>query len=207
MQSSDVGGKPETSHGVVNTDGTTAKEPVVRKKYGRNHSQGASGANQTRNHSQQACGEKEELKQQGYEDSEKNTEIWSDDEKNREEQSQQQAEEQSQRQAREEQSQQQAKQTKGRRPRQGEVRGETRYRRKLQPAVQMSQQGQGEVIMTIPKIDFNDEIVEYKKSHPDSSEAATQKVQKIVMDSLSLNKMYDESQSIARISMLSQLSS
>ena len=42
------------------------------------------------------------------------------------------------------------------------------------------------MIMTIPKIDFNDEIVEYKKNHPDSSEAATQKVQKIVMDSLSL---------------------
>ena len=33
------------------------------------------------------------MKQQGYEDSEKNTKIWSDDAKNREEQSQQQADE------------------------------------------------------------------------------------------------------------------
>ena len=41
MLSSDVGGKPETSHGVVtyhkvtlkgSTDGTTAKEQVVRRK-------------------------------------------------------------------------------------------------------------------------------------------------------------------------------
>ena len=43
------------------------------------------------------------------------------------------------------------------------------------------QQGQGELITTIPKIDFNDEIVE---NHPDSSEAATQTVQNFVMDSL-----------------------
>ena len=43
-------------------------------------------------------------------------------------------EEHSQRQAREEHSQQQAMRTKGLRPRQGEVRGETHHRGKLQPA-------------------------------------------------------------------------
>ena len=151
--SSDVGGKPETSHGVVtyhkvtlkrSTEGTTAKEPVVRENHRRNHSQGASGENPRQNHSQRACGEKEEVKQQGYEDSEKNTKIWSDDEKNREEQSEQQArqeqsqrqarQEQSQRQAREEHGQQQVRQTKGLRARQGEVRGETQCRGKLQRA-------------------------------------------------------------------------
>ena len=59
---------------------------------------------------------------------------WSNDEKNREEQSQQQAEEESQHQAREEHSQWQANPTKGLRPRQGEVRGETPHRAKLQSA-------------------------------------------------------------------------
>ena len=62
------------------------------------------------------------------------------------------------------------------------------------------QQGQyelklGEVITTIPAIYFNEETVEYKNANcSDSSEAATQKVQKIVMDSLSLKQMYDGSQ-------------
>ena len=76
-------------------------------------------------------------------------------------------------QARQEQSQQQAKQTKGLRPRQGEVRGKAQHRGKLQPASPARtdadvQQGQyelklGEVITTIPEIDFDEEIVEYKK--------------------------------------------
>ena len=85
------------------------------------------------------------------------------------------------------------------------------------------QQGQyelkhGEVITTITKIDFNEEIG-VQENHPDSSEAETQKVQKTVKipqvrdqehsDAFfqCLEQMYDESQSRARISMLSQLSS
>ena len=69
MLSSGVGEKPETNHGVVNNHKVTLK-----KKHRRNHSQSASGENQRRNHSQRACGEKNEVKQQGYEDSEKSIE-------------------------------------------------------------------------------------------------------------------------------------
>ena len=69
-----------------------------------------------RNHSQRASGEKNEVKQQAYEDSEKNTKICSKDEKNREEQSQSQArEEHSQRQARKEHSQRQAREEQSQR--------------------------------------------------------------------------------------------
>ena len=107
MLSSDVGGKPETSHRVV------TYHKVTLKKHIRNHSQKASGEKEV---------QKEPLPRSKW---------WA------RKQSQQQAEEQSQRQARQEQSQQQAKQTKLRRPRQSEVRGETQYRRKLQPAMQM----------------------------------------------------------------------
>ena len=50
----------------------------------------------------------------------------------------------------------------------------------------------GEVI---PAINFNKETVECKNANcSDSSEAATQKVQKIVVDSLGLKEMYDGSQ-------------
>ena len=56
MLSSDVGRKPETSHGVV----TYHKVTLKKKKHRRNHSQGES--------------EKKEATQQGYEDSEKNIE-------------------------------------------------------------------------------------------------------------------------------------
>ena len=105
-----------------------------------------------------------------------------------EEHRQRQAEEQSQQQAREEhsqrraekQSQQQAKQTKGLRPRQGEVRGEVHNRGKAsvsQPVpkhprtdanVQQGSRGKKELkleegIAKIPEIDFNEEIVEYKR--------------------------------------------
>ena len=156
----------------------------MREKHRRNHSRGASGENPRQNHSQRASGEKHEVKQQGYEDSEKKTKIWSDDEKNREEQSHQQAEEQSQRQARqehsqqqarEEQSQRQAKQTKGPRTRQDELRGEAQYRGKLQPASPEASKNRyrcpagamraeaWRMIATVPKIDFDEEIVEYKK--------------------------------------------
>ena len=101
--------KPEVNHGVVTCHTVTLKKE-----------------NQRRNHSQRACGEKNEVKQQVYEDRTRRTsKIWSNDEKNREEQSQQQAEEHGQ---------QQAKRTKGLRPRQGEVRGKIRHRGKLQPA-------------------------------------------------------------------------
>ena len=134
---------------------------TLKKKHGRNHSQGASG-------------EKNEVKQQGYEDSEKNTKIWSDDDKNREEQSQQQA--------RQEQSQQQAKQTKE------YDRDKAKYEEKHSTEESCSQpvpkhprtdadvqQGQyelklGEVITTIPEIDFDEEIVEYKKIVPEAQE-------------------------------------
>ena len=57
---------------------------------------------------------------------------------------------------------------------------------------QMSSRGSNELkldegIATIPKIDFNEETVEYKNgNYTDRSEAATQKVQKIVMDSFNL---------------------
>ena len=67
MLSGDGGGKPETSHGVVSYHKVT-----LRKKHRRNHSQGASGENHRRN--QRACNEKNEVKQQEYEDSEKNNE-------------------------------------------------------------------------------------------------------------------------------------
>ena len=40
-----------------------------------NHSQRASGENPIQNHSQRACGEKNEVKQHGYQDSEKNIEA------------------------------------------------------------------------------------------------------------------------------------
>ena len=59
------------------------------------------------------------------------------------------------------------------------------------------QQGQHELkfdegIATIPKIDFNEETVEYKNAnYPDSSEAATQKVQK-TLDSFSLKAEISE---------------
>ena len=83
-------------------------------------------------------------------------------------------------QARQEQSLHLAKQTKGLRPRQGEVRGEVHYRGKAavsQPVprhprtdanVQQGQQGPKELkleegIAKIPEIDFNEEIVEYKR--------------------------------------------
>ena len=56
-------------------DRATAKEPVVKEKYRRNHSQGAGGENPMRNHSQRACGQKNEVKQHGCEDSEKNVEA------------------------------------------------------------------------------------------------------------------------------------
>ena len=108
--------KPETSHEVVtyhkvtlkrSTDGATAKEPVVKERIS-----GGTTAKEPvvriRDRRQRASGEKNEVKQHGYEDSEKTSKIWSNDEKNREEQSQQQA-----------------KQTQGLGPRQGEVRGET----------------------------------------------------------------------------------
>ena len=118
---------------------TTANEPVVKK----------------------------EVKQQGYEDSGKRTKIWSDDERNREEQSQQQA--------REEQSQRQARTTtETRRSRRNTV------HKKVAASDADVQQGQGEVTMTIPKIDFTEEIVECKINHRDRSETSTQKVQKTV---------------------------
>ena len=186
MLSSDVGGKPETSNGVV-----TYHKVTLRKKHRRNHSQrasgekenhrrnhsrGACGENQRQNHSQRASGEKKEVTQQEYEDSEKNTKIWSDDEKNREEQSQRQA-----------------KQTEGLRT---EARRSTRrstpQRKAAASQVQDLQQGQYELkldegITTITTIEINEETVEYKNTnYPDSSEAATQKVQKIVMHSFSL---------------------
>ena len=53
----------------------TAKKPVVREKYRRNHSQGASGENPRQNHSRRASGEKKIKEQHGYEDSEKNIEA------------------------------------------------------------------------------------------------------------------------------------
>ena len=82
------------NHGVVNYHKVTLK-----KKHRRNHSQRASG--------ERIRDEKNEAKQQGYEDRARRTsKIWSNAEKNREEQSQQhsqqQAEEHSQRQARRE---------------------------------------------------------------------------------------------------------
>ena len=64
MLSGDGGGKPDTSHEVV-----TCHKVTLKKQHRRNHSQGASGENPRRN--QRACGEKNEVKQQGYEDSEK----------------------------------------------------------------------------------------------------------------------------------------
>ena len=56
-------------------DRATAKKPVVREKYRRNHSQGASGENSRLNHSRRASGEKKTKEQHGYEDSEKNIEA------------------------------------------------------------------------------------------------------------------------------------
>ena len=56
-------------------DKSTAKEQVEKEKYRRNHSQGASGENPTQNHGQRASGEKNEVKQHGYKDSEKNIEA------------------------------------------------------------------------------------------------------------------------------------
>ena len=156
---------------------------TLKKKHRRNHSQGASGENPRRNHSQRACGEKNEVKQQGYEDSEKNTKIWSDDDKNREEQSQQQAEEQSQTAGR--RAQANSRQDKSRaNSRQSKPkdydRDKAKYEEKHSTEESCSQpvphprtdadvqQGQyelklGEVITTIPEIDFDEEIVEYKK--------------------------------------------
>ena len=46
--------------------------------------------------------------------------------------------------------------------------------------MQMSSRVPGEVITTIPKIDFNEEVVEYKKIIQTAQDAATQKVQKTV---------------------------
>ena len=159
----------------------------MREKHRRNHSRGASGENPRQNHSQRASGEKHEVKKQGYEDSEKNTKFWSDDEKNREEQSHQQAEEQSPR---------QATQTKGPRTRQDELRGEAQYRGKLQPASPEASKNR----YRCPAGAMRDEAWRndrdrpkdrlrrgnrgVQENHPDSSEASTQKVRKIVMDSL-----------------------
>ena len=53
-------------------DRATVKKPVVREKHRRSHSQGRSGENPRQNHSQRVSGEKKnEVKQHGYEDSEK----------------------------------------------------------------------------------------------------------------------------------------
>ena len=52
-------------------DRATAKKPVVREKHRLSHSQGASGENPRQNHCQRVSGEKKEVKQHGYEDSEK----------------------------------------------------------------------------------------------------------------------------------------
>ena len=53
-------------------DKATIKKPVEKEKYRRNHSQGVSDENPTQNHGQRASGEKNEIKQHGYEDSVKN---------------------------------------------------------------------------------------------------------------------------------------
>ena len=94
-------------------DRATAKKPVVREK----HSQGASGENPRQNHSQRVSGEKKnEVKQHEYEDrlAEQRSIVQKgrNDEKNREEQSQQQAEEQSQQNSRQEKSQAHSRQEK-----------------------------------------------------------------------------------------------
>ena len=56
-------------------DRATAKKPVVRERYRRSHSQGASGENPRLNHSRRASGEKMIKEQHGYKDSEKNIEA------------------------------------------------------------------------------------------------------------------------------------
>ena len=87
----------------------------------------------------------------------------------------------SQQQARQEQSQRQAE---AKQSTATETRRSTRRSSTLQKKAAASdadvQQGQGEVITTIPKIDFDEEIVRVQENHPDSSEAAIQNVQKIV---------------------------
>ena len=76
MLSSDVGGKPETSHGVVTCHKVTLrKKPQTKKsQLGERITDGttaeeSSGENPRQNHSQRASGEKNEITQQGYEDS------------------------------------------------------------------------------------------------------------------------------------------
>ena len=57
-------------------DRATATKPVVTEKNRRSHTQGASGENPRQNHSQRVSGEKKnEVKQHGYEDSEKYNEA------------------------------------------------------------------------------------------------------------------------------------
>ena len=109
-------------------------------------------------------------------------------EKNREEQSQQQAEEKSQLQP-----------TAGKANQRTANRDKAKYEEKhstkescSQPVPDVQQGHElklGEVITTI---NFDEETVENKENHPDNSEAATQKIPKIVMDSLSLKQKIDE---------------
>ena len=142
----------------------TYHKVVLKKKHRRNHSQGASGENPSP--ANEPVARRMKSNNKGTRTAKITLNIWSIDEKNREEQRQQQAEEQSQR---------QANQTKGLRPRQGEVRGETPYRGTLQPASLEASKNRcrcpagalraevGEGITTIPKIDFDEDLVEYKK--------------------------------------------
>ena len=155
--------EPEEKHRQNHSQRTSDEKKAQKEPQPR------SGENPRQNHSPRACGDKNEVKQHGYEDSEITRKIWSDDEKNREEQSQQQAQEQSQQQA-QEQSEQQAKANQRTAT---ETRRSTRrstVQKKAAASDADVRQEQGEVNTTIQKIDFNDEIVEMSSRQLRSSD-------------------------------------
>ena len=75
--------EPSITKGAKLSSDVGRHKVILKEKHRRNHCQRASGEKLRQNHSQRDCGEKNKVKQQGYEESEKNTKIWSNDEKNR----------------------------------------------------------------------------------------------------------------------------
>ena len=163
-------------------DRATANEPVMKEKYRRNHSQGASGESPIRNHSQRACGEKNRGQR---------VEHRSDDALAEQRSSSSRGErmkrtEKSKANSRQDKSTANSRQGKPKDYDSDKSKYEEKYpirvslQQPIQLAMQLSssnpssqpapdvQQGQyelklDEVITTVPKIDFDEKIVEYEK--------------------------------------------
>ena len=133
MLSSGVGEEPETNHGVVNYHKVTLK-----KKHRRNHSQRASG-------------EKNEVKQQGYEDRTRRTSKICANSRQKSKANHRTATETKAKNDEKHFTEESCSQPVPKHPRTDADVQQWQYKRKL-----------GEVFKTIPTMDFNVETVEYK---------------------------------------------